>query len=193
MFCKTKTNFRLDVVIFGAFILTAVSGVVLWLAFPEGRGSGYTLFMGLTRRTWTDMHDWCGAIMLAGAALHIAMHWKWVKSVAARVLTKTARQARLNFGLDSAQFVAFVVAGVSGLVAWLVLPDGGFRGGRNPLFNAQWLGLTRHSWNEVHLYAGLALLAILVAHVALHWRWIWHQAKSALAPQRRAAPASRPA
>lgn len=180
MLCRTRTNFALDVIIFAALVITAVTGVVLWVALPEGRGSSYALFLGLTRRTWADVHDWCGAIMIGGALLHMALHWKWIKSVAARFFARTARQARLNFGMDAVQLVAFALAGVSGLVAWLVLPDSGFRGGRNPVYNATWLGLTRHTWNDVHLYAGLALLAILVAHIALHWKWIAHQLKSAL-------------
>ena len=178
MFGKTKTNFWLDGAIFAAFVVTALTGVVLWVVIPEGRGSSYAIWLGLTRRSWTDVHDWAGAIMIAGAFIHLILHWKWIKSVGARLFARTAKQARINFGMDAIQFVVFVLAGASGLVMWLVLPEGGFMGGRNPLFNATWIGLTRHTWGDVHLYSGLALLAILLVHVALHWKWIAHQVKS---------------
>lgn len=33
-------------------------------------------------------------------------------------------------------------------------------------------GLTRHEWGQIHLWTAYALLAILVLHLALHWRWL---------------------
>jgi hypothetical protein len=69
-------------------------------------------------------------------------------------------------------FIAFFMASLSGLVAWLVLGSGGYRGGRNPLYNASLLSLTRHDWSDLHLWAGLAMMAVLTVHLALHWKWV---------------------
>jgi hypothetical protein len=172
VFSKTKYNFWLDATIFITFLITAVTGLLLWLVIPHEQGSQALSLLGLSRRTWVDIHDWVGLAMLIGATIHIVLHWKWITCVAGRFFGKLAQQARLNFSLNGFLFVAFVLANLSGLVAWLVLPSGGYRGGRNPLYNASLLGLTRSGWNDVHLWAGLAMIAVLVVHLALHWRWV---------------------
>jgi hypothetical protein len=172
MFGKTRFNFWLDVSIFTTFVVTAITGLLLWLVIPHGRESQSLIFLGLTRSTWVDIHDWVGLGMLIGAATHVALHWKWVSCIAGRFFQKLARQARVNFSLDSLLFAAFFLASLSGLVAWLLLPSGGYRGGRNPFYNATWLGLTRHNWDDLHLWAGLAMMAVLAVHLALHWKWV---------------------
>jgi hypothetical protein len=169
---KTRFNFWLDLTIFTAFLLTALTGLMLWLLIPGGRGSGQLIYLGLSRRGWVDLHQWLGLAMLLGALLHLVLHWRWIACVAPRFFKKLARQARLNFGLDSLMLIAFSLTGLSGLVVWLVLPGGGYQGGRNPFYGAALLGLTRHSWNDLHLWAGLAMIGILVVHLILHWKWV---------------------
>jgi hypothetical protein len=92
--------------------------------------------------------------------------------VAQRFWGKTSSQARLNFGLDSLLFAAFSMNSLSGLVIWLVLFGGGYRGGRNPLHHAALFGLTRPDWLDLHRWAGLLMLLIVGIHLLLHGRWI---------------------
>lgn len=173
MIGKTKFNFWFDGAIFTAFVITAVTGLMLWLLIPGGgRGSENQIFLDMTRRTWIDIHNWTGLAMLIGVALHLILHWKWVSCVAARYFKKLAKQARLNFSLDSLLFVTFFLTGLSGLVAWLIVPGGGYQGGRNPYYGVTLLGLTHHNWSDLHLWASLAMMVIVVVHLALHWRWI---------------------
>jgi hypothetical protein len=172
MFGKTRFNFWLDISILMAFLIAAVSGLLLWLALPHGPGTKSFVFVGLTRQTWIDIHDWAGLAVLIGAGIHIALHWKWISCVADRYFKKLARQARINFSLNSLLFVAFFLASLSGLVVWLVLPGGGYQGGRNPFYNATLYGLTRHGWNDLHLYTGLAMMAVFAVHLVLHWNWL---------------------
>lgn len=173
MFNKTQTNFWLDGIIFSLFALTALTGLLLWLVIPDGPGSGQSaLLLGLVRRTWVSLHNWLGLAMLAGTLLHLVLHWDWIMCVAGRFFKQLAGPARLNFSLDSLLFVAFFLSSLSGLIVWLVLPAGGHRGGRNPLAHAALLGLTRHDWSDLHLWAGLAVITILLIHLALHWNWL---------------------
>ena len=172
MFGKTRFNFWLDLSILVAFLVTAITGLLLWQLIPHGQGSRSFLFLGLTRQTWIDIHDWAGLAVLIGAGIHIALHWKWISCVAERYFKKLARQARINFSLNSVLFIAFFLASLSGLVVWLLLPGGGYQGGRNPYYNATLLGFTRHGWNDLHLYTGLAMIAVFAVHLALHWSWL---------------------
>lgn len=80
-------------------------------------------------------------------------------------------KAKLNFVVDAIILVAFIAATISGLVL-LTMPHGGFRGGRNPDFYQAVLFLDRSTWNDVHTWSSLGLIAGIVIHLALHWRWI---------------------
>jgi hypothetical protein len=172
MFGKSRFNFWLDISILIAFLVTAITGLLLWLTIPHGPGTRNLVTLGLTRQTWIDIHDWAGLGVLLGAAIHIALHWKWISCVADRFFKKLARQARINFSLNTILFLAFSLASLSGMVIWLLLPGGGYQGGRNPFYNATLLGLTRHGWNDLHLYAGLAMIVVFAVHLALHWGWL---------------------
>lgn len=85
-------------------------------------------------------------------------------------------KARLNFVVDAMIFVAFIAATLSGVIL-LTMPQGGFRGGRNPAFYQTVLLLNRSGWNDVHVWASLALLVGIGVHVVLHWKWIVCMAK----------------
>lgn len=60
---------------------------------------------------------------------------------------------------------------------------GGWFGGEG-CDGASFLGLTRHQWGDVHFWIALSLIALLVVHLVLHWRWVVCQVKSLL-PERR--------
>jgi hypothetical protein len=172
MFGKAKFNLLMDITIFVAFVITAITGVFFWLFLPEGRGSSEMFFLGIPKSVWADVHDWAGVIMLSGAALHLTLHWKWIKCVGKRYFGKLARQARLNFTLNSLLFLAFIIVNLSGLIVWLVMPSGGYQGGRNPAYQMTLINLSRHTWNDIHLWSGLAMILVLIVHISLHWKWI---------------------
>jgi len=47
-------------------------------------------------------------------------------------------------------------------------------------------GLTRHQWGTVHFWISLALLAVVLLHLALHWQWVVLTVRRKLAPARTA-------
>lgn len=174
---KTKSNFWLDMGILLAFVLIMFTGIVLWLVLPEGRGSSIALFWGLTKSVWLDIHVWSGVVMFLGAGAHILIHWRWIICVGKRYFQKLAKQARINFTLNTMIFIGFLLANISGLVIWLLLPQGGYQGGRNPAFQMSFLGLEREIWGDWHLWSGLILIAILVVHIINHRQWIFCMVK----------------
>ena len=167
-----KNNFWLDVVIFILFLVVSLTGLLLWLILPDGQHSSQLVWLGLTRAGWIDLHNWFGVALLAGIAIHLLLHTTWIVCVGRRYFKKLARQARLNFSLDTVLFLAFFVINISGLIIWLVLPSGGFQGGRNPTYGATLLWLDRHGWKDLHLWASLAMIAVMVLHVVWHWSWV---------------------
>ncbi len=80
-------------------------------------------------------------------------------------------KAKINFWVDLAIGLAFLVEAISGFVLWLVLPHGGFQGGRNPLAERTFI-LPRSTWLLLHDWFAVVMVAGILLHVVLHWRWI---------------------
>jgi len=71
----------------------------------------------------------------------------------------------LNAVVDALAFAGFVLLAASGvLLRWSLPPGSGHR-------TTIW-GLDRHDWGAVHFWIAVALLAVLVVHLLLHWKWI---------------------
>ena len=79
-------------------------------------------------------------------------------------------QTRNNWLVDAGLFTAGIAVALSSIY-FLFLPSGGYRGGRNPYYNLQII-FDRHTWDDLHTWAGVALIAIAVIHLTLHWSWV---------------------
>ncbi len=63
------------------WILSAFSGLILWLA-PEGQRAGrQELLFGITKENWGDIHFWiCVAVMVV-TVVHVIVDWKALRGV----------------------------------------------------------------------------------------------------------------
>jgi hypothetical protein len=77
---------------------------------------------------------------------------------------------RNNWLMDFSLFMTAVVTGLSGIY-FLYLPDGGFKGGRNPLYGIRILFL-RETWEWLHTWIGVAMVVIALVHLIFHWKWV---------------------
>lgn len=84
-----------------------------------------------------------------------------------RVISK---QTRNNWLVDTGLFLSAVIALLSGIY-FLYLPIGGYKGGRNPTYAIEIL-FERHTWEDLHKWAGILMIAIALIHIPLHWNWI---------------------
>jgi cytochrome b subunit of formate dehydrogenase len=80
---KGKTQYWVDIAIAVGFVLSAVSGIVLYFApsagFMGGRNPGYArqvLFLG--HDVWKSIHNWSSFVMAGGVFLHLVLHWDWI-------------------------------------------------------------------------------------------------------------------
>jgi cytochrome b subunit of formate dehydrogenase len=76
-------NVAIDAAVALSFLAAALSG--LYFLFDPASGRGATTVFLFDRTTWDLIHTWSGALLIAAAAVHFAIHWGWVTKVTAKV------------------------------------------------------------------------------------------------------------
>jgi hypothetical protein len=76
------------------------------------------------------------------------------------------RKNTLNFIVDLLTLIGILIMIGTGLIMRFPLPPGS--GGRG----LDLWGLGRHGYGGIHFWAAVALAALLILHVALHWAWV---------------------
>ena len=85
---KAKLNYWVDMATGLAFVLSAVSGIVFLL--PSSLANGQLHILSVSYQAWNQLHTWSSLVMVAGALLHVALHWQWVVSMTKKTLRPAA-------------------------------------------------------------------------------------------------------
>ncbi len=88
---------------------------------------------------------------------------------------KMSLRTRINWIIDAAVFVGAGVAFLSGIY-FLFLPSGGYQGGRNPAYGIVIL-FDRGTWDDLHTWGGIMMIAAVAVHLAIHWHWVTMMAR----------------
>lgn len=72
----------------------------------------------------------------------------------------------LNLLVDVVTALAALGLVFTGLLIYFVMPPGSGRG------RLTLLGADRHVWGDVHFWIAIAVLALVIVHVTLHWQWL---------------------
>ena len=70
-----------DVAMFLTLGSSLVSGIVLWLALPSGRKSGYETFLGVAKTLWVDFHTYASLVFAVALLVHLALNLKLFSSM----------------------------------------------------------------------------------------------------------------
>jgi hypothetical protein len=90
MSTKGKINYWIDVVIGLAFGLSALSGLMLFIA-PSGYQGGRNPYYGqtvllLSTHAWDTVHTWSSIAMISGVGAHLVLHSNWILCTSRRVI-----------------------------------------------------------------------------------------------------------
>ena len=89
------------------------------------------------------------------------------------------RKSMKNYVVFVVLFLLGLLEMVSGFVLWFALPQGGWHGGRfGGVENAFW-SLSRHTWVDIHDWTAVVIVAVIIIHLVLHWKWIVYMTKKA--------------
>jgi Domain of unknown function (DUF4405) len=172
---KTQKNWWIDALLFISATVAALSGIYFFFlpsgGYQGGRNPLYNLQILFTRHTLDDLHTWSGVAIIVVAAIHLAIHWPWVVSMARRTWNEINgkcgcmnSRGRWNLILNAIVVASFVLAALSG-VYFLFVP--GERLVADPL-----ILFTRTTWDLIHTWAGIVWVASVVTHFAIHWKWV---------------------
>lgn len=76
------------------------------------------------------------------------------------------KRTRINFLVDLLGFLFLLALVATGLLIRFTLPP---KSGHSGL--TVW-NMDRHEWGDIHLFTSLALFAIVILHLVLHWGWV---------------------
>jgi hypothetical protein len=178
---QTQTNWLIDAGLFLGAIVASLSGIYFLFftsgGYQRGRNSLYGVTFLFSRDAWSDIHTWSSVIMIIAAMLHVVIHWGWVKRMAWRYVnvlrgrgSTSSRGAKVNVLVNLAVALAFVVTALSGIY-FLFFIDGGYQGGQNMAWDPAIL-VSRVTWDLIHTWAGVIMIAAAIVHLAIHWRWV---------------------
>jgi hypothetical protein len=189
---QTRNNWLIDAALFVGALIAAITGIY-FLFLPSGGYQGgrnplYGITILFSRETWDYLHTWFGALMIAAAAVHFAIHWNWVKGMVKRLMkslsgkgTRMNRHGIVNVAVDATLAAGFLLAALSGIY-FMFVPGGGRAA--DPLFI-----LSRTAWDMIHTWSGVAMIIAAIIHFAIHWNWV---TKVTAKVFRSPAPAERP-
>lgn len=77
---------------------------------------------------------------------------------------------RQNWWIDAVLGISALIAILSSIY-FLIYPDGGYQGGRNPYYDIR-LIFDRHTWDLLHTWSGVLMIMAALLHIVIHWGWI---------------------
>jgi hypothetical protein len=76
---RTQKLWLVNVASFILFTIQVVTGLLNGLVLPRGYGARGS-FLVSVRHFLVDVHGWVGFILIITIAIHIALHWTYVKN-----------------------------------------------------------------------------------------------------------------
>ena len=172
---QTKKNWWIDITLFSSAIISALSGIYFLFSpsggYRGGRNTLYNVQVLFPRQTWDGLHKWGGVAMIIVAVIHLVTHWRWVVNMSRRTVKELTGKCgcmnvrgRWNLILNIVVGLSFLSTAISGIYL-LFIPGG--PGAIDPM-----ILFTRSTWDLIHTWSGISLIASAITHFALHWNWV---------------------
>lgn len=163
---RRALNLRLDWLILFVSFVTFATGFVLFTQFHKGSSAYATSALGCSKLFWLNAHRFSALALVLAVSAHVGLHWRVFRLRLANVVRRGKKKA-LN--ADLVMYVAFFVATLTSLVAWWLLD------GSSPVFGTAIIGPWNpawHSWLDVHQFASVVSMVLIVLHIKHRWRFM---------------------
>jgi hypothetical protein len=174
---QTRTNILLDMSLFVSGLVTGLSGIYfLFLpsgGYQGGRNSLYDITIFFECHTWGDIHTWASIIIITLAALHIPLHWGWIIKMTQSGFRSLVGKRKLN-NYSQFNLAVNILVGLSGLICGLsglyfLLVSSVSQ--TSLLGDSGWI-FSRLTWDLIHTWSGVVMIAAAVFHFGIHWKWV---------------------
>lgn len=119
------------------------------------------MLVSAPQATGVPLHEWLSLFFIIPFAIHLLLHWDWIKNSARRLVSKISARERFNIIWDYLIYLMMLLAFVSGfLVSVALLPA---------------INIDIHIqdfWSKIHHDSATLLMPMLGIHLALNWQWI---------------------
>lgn len=112
---KATLNAIVDTIAFFPLLVTAITGIIIWLYLPRGTQqaalgtiASHQTFFGIQRQVWLDVHLYLGLVFTALVALHLFLHWSYIKTLPQRFSRTKAKNDR-----SITRFLALLLIGAA--------------------------------------------------------------------------------
>ena len=121
------------------------------------------VYLVVANPAWTGIgfHEWLSLGVFVVLFVHLLFHMDWVIKTTKLAFTKPSWATTGSWVLNLLILISFTLAMLSGiLISGDVLPALG-------LFADGY-----YFWDPVHAFSAKLLLALIIVHIVVHWRWI---------------------
>lgn len=149
---------------------------VYFLIIPAGYQGGRNPYYGITllfnRETWDELHLWTSLALIVILAVHIIIHWQWIRVMTKRLFDaefyeKSRNNARALFNviLNIVAALSFILASLSGIY-FMFAPS------RSLASTAPHVIFDWYTWDVIHTWSGVVMFLAVFLHIYIHWNWI---------------------
>ncbi len=85
---RTKFNVIIDILAAITFIISSLSGLILFFALPSSSGFrgnrvliSTNTVLALGRHEWINLHNISSIALLLLIIIHLIAHWQWIKKI----------------------------------------------------------------------------------------------------------------
>jgi cytochrome b subunit of formate dehydrogenase len=91
---NARINYIVDILIAISFLVTAITGLIVFFFSSGVRQGGFQTFFGIIKGMWLVIHNWSGVIFIILVILHFVLHWNWVMSMTKNIFSKKTNELK---------------------------------------------------------------------------------------------------
>lgn len=92
---KPIINYIVDFLMTLSFIVTALTGLIIFFFLPSGVKQGsYQTFLGIIKGTWSVVHDWSGIVLIILIMVHFILHWNWLINITKIIFSNKIKELK---------------------------------------------------------------------------------------------------
>ncbi|GAB6907463.1 hypothetical protein JCM12296A_33000 [Desulfosarcina cetonica] len=76
---KKINRWTINIIAFGFLVILAGTGLINWLILPHGLGRQAGA-LAQVRHFLMNLHAWAGVLFIATLALHLKLHWTYIRA-----------------------------------------------------------------------------------------------------------------